>query len=118
MNLFRRWFWPRSKRSEALSLYKDGMARAEKQDSQGALDAFTAVIERLDAPDDVKAMALYNRALIFASSGKTDKASADLKVVMALPIPSNGVKLAAKRRLERLQHRREAAENPNRRTTI
>ena len=100
-----------------MSLYKDGMTLAEKQDSKGAMEAFTEVIERVEAPNDVKAMALYNRALIFASEGKTDKASADLKAVMELPIPSNGVKVAAKRRLERLQHRREAADKPIRRKT-
>jgi hypothetical protein len=116
VNLFRRWFWPRSVRKEGLALYKLGMACTDKQDPQGAMDAYTSVIELPDAPDDVKAMALYNRALLFAAEGKTQKASADLEAVMKMPIPPHGVKLAAKRRLERLQHRQDAAARPNRRS--
>jgi len=117
VNLFRRWFWPRSIRNEGLALYKLGMARTEKRDPQGAMDAYTSAIELADAPDDVKAMALYNRALLFAAEGKTEKASADLAAVMKMPIPLHGVKLAAKRRLERLQHRQDAATRPDRRST-
>ena len=117
MNLFKRWLWPRSPRSDALTFYKDGMACGDKKDSNGALLAFTSAIEVADAPDDVRAMALYNRALLFAAEGKTDCASADLQAVMKMPIPSNGVKLAAKRRLERLEHRRESAKQTNRRSS-
>ena len=117
MNVFCRWFWPRSTRNEALSLYKLGMARAENNDSTGAMDAYTSAIELPEAPGDVKAMALYNRALLFAADGKTDKALADLDAVMEMPIPLHDVKLAARRRLERLQHRQDAAARPNRHPT-
>lgn len=108
MNLFKRWFWPRSARSEMLSLYRRGLACAEKQDSQGAMSAYTTAIEHADASDDVKAMALYNRALLFAAEGKTDQALADLEAVMDMPVPLREIKLAARRRLERLRHRQEA----------
>jgi hypothetical protein len=117
MNLFRRWFWPRSIRNEVLSLYKLGMARAEKEDPTGAMEAYTSAIERPDAPDDVRAMALYNRALLYAAGGNTDKALADLQAIMGMPTPLRGVKQAARRRLERLQHRQEAAERPVRPST-
>ena len=117
MNLFRRWFWPRSSRNEALSLYKLGMARAEKEDPMGAMDAYTSAIEHANAPDDVKAMALYNRALLYAAGGNTDKALADLQAIVKMPTPLRGVKQAAKRRLERLQHRQDATERPVRPAT-
>jgi hypothetical protein len=105
MNLFTRWLWPRSIRSEMLSLYRKGMACAEKHDSQGAMSAYTAAIEHVEASEDVKAMALYNRALLFAAEGKTDQALADLTAVMDMPVPLHEIKLAARRRLERLKHR-------------
>jgi hypothetical protein len=114
VNPFRRWFWPRSTRNEALSLYKLGMARTEKKDSGGAMDAYTSAIELPDAPDDVKAMALYNRALLFAAEGKADRALADLNAVMEMPAALHDIKRAARRRLERLQHRQDAAARPNR----
>jgi hypothetical protein len=117
MNLFRRWFWRASVRNEVLSLYKQGMARAEKKDPKGAMDAFNSAIDQPNAPDDVKAMALYNRALLFAADGNSDKALTDLNAIMDMPIPLQGVKLAAKRRLDRLQHRRDTAQRSNRRST-
>jgi hypothetical protein len=109
MKFFPRWLWPHSLRSDVLSLYKLGLSRTEKSDSKGAMDAYTSAIEQPGAPDDVKAMALYNRALLFAAEGNTVSALADLQAIMKMPSPLRGVKLAAKRRLERLQHRQEAA---------
>lgn len=109
MNLFKRWIWPRSPRSDAVSLYKAGLAYGEKKNLKGAVAAYSSAIDQLDAPEDVKAMALYNRALIFATDGKVDKAVADLRAIMEMPIPLPGVKLAARRRLERLQQRQDAA---------
>jgi hypothetical protein len=109
MNLFKRWLWPHSARSDAISLYKKGLTRSEQKDVMGAMDAYTLAIELPDAPDDVKAMALYNRALILAANGAIDKALTDLQVVMDLPLPLHEIKLAARRRLERLKNRCEAA---------
>jgi hypothetical protein len=109
MKLFTWWIWPRSVRSESMSLYKEGMVRAEKHDMKGAMAAYTAAIELPDAPDDVKAMALYNRALLLAAAGNTQLALADLKIIMDSPISQRDIKVAARRRLDRLQHRLAAA---------
>jgi len=117
MSFFKRWLWPRSARNDALALYKEGMTCADKKDFKGAMMAYGRAIETVDAPNDVRAMALYNRALLFAAEGKTDSALLDLRAVMEMSIPLHGVKLAAKRRLERLDNRREAATRPNRRST-
>jgi tetratricopeptide (TPR) repeat protein len=117
MNLLRRLFWRGSVRNEVLSLYKRGMACAQKKDAKGALEAYTSAIERPSAPDDLKAMALYNRAIIFAAGGNTDTALNDLQAILQMAIPMSGVKLAARRRLERLQHRRDTAVQPMRRSS-
>jgi tetratricopeptide (TPR) repeat protein len=108
MNLFKRWLWPHSVRSDAMSLYKQGLACGERNDFKGAKHAYTLAIKLPDAPDDVKAMALYNRALLLAASGAIDQAVADLQIVMELPSSLHTIKLAARRRLERLKNRREA----------
>lgn len=92
------------------------MACAEKQDSQGAMSAYTTAIEHAEATDDVKAMALYNRALLFAAEGKTDQALADLEAVMDMPVPLREIKLAARRRLERLKNRLSATARAKRTT--
>ena len=71
--------------------------------------AYISAINLGDAPEDVKAMALYNRALLFAAQGDNSKAAADLNAIMAMPIRVRGVTTAAKQRLERLHHRQDAA---------
>jgi tetratricopeptide (TPR) repeat protein len=109
MNLFKWLFAWRSPRREALSLYRQGLARAESHDLDAAVVAYTAAINLDRAPEDVKAMALYNRALLFAAQGDSRKATADLNAIVAMPIPVRGVTVAARRRLERLQHRQDAA---------
>jgi hypothetical protein len=109
MKFFTRWLWPHSARSDAISLYKKGLACSEQKDVTGAMDAYTLAIELPDVPDDVKAMALYNRALVLAANGAVDKALTDLQVVMDLPFPLHEIKLAARRRVERLKSRCEAA---------
>jgi hypothetical protein len=108
MNLFKRWLWPHSVRSDALSLYKQGLVCSENKNAKGAMQAYTLAIELPNSPDDVKAMALYNRALVLAAGGAIDQALADLEVVMELPAPLHAVKLAARRRLERLRNRRDS----------
>jgi hypothetical protein len=107
MNLFKWWHNRRSIRREAFSLYRQGLTRAEKHDPDGAMAAYTSAINLDDAPKDVKAMALYNRALLFAAQGDSSKAVADLNAIMAMPIRVRGVTVAAKRRLERLHLGRE-----------
>jgi tetratricopeptide (TPR) repeat protein len=117
MKLFSLHLWPRSARSEVLSLYKEGLTRAEKQDSEGAMIAYTSAIDRAGAPNDIRAMALYNRALLFAAAGNTKLALADLREVIELPILQRDVKVAARRRIDRLQHRIAAVAQANPRTT-
>lgn len=63
MNIFN---WLKSlltSRGKAMSLYRRGMAKAERHDNEGALGDYTATIEMSTAPADVKAMAFYNRAI-------------------------------------------------------
>jgi hypothetical protein len=116
MNLLR-WILPRSRRGEVMSLYKRGITRAEKHDAAGAMAAYTSAIEMTDAPEDLRAMALYNRALLLAAKGKTEQALADLKLIIDLPITQRDVKLAARRRVERLEHRLAAVARANRPAT-
>ena len=109
MNLFRWLFAWRSIRSEAMHNYRLGLARDKKGDSDGAISAYSSVISLDNAPDDVKAMALYNRALLFDAQGDHSKAAADLNAIMVMPTSIRGVTDAARRRLDRLQRRHDAA---------
>ena len=46
-----------------------------------------------------------------APDGDHGKAAADLNAIMVMPTPVRGVTAAARRRLERLQHRQDAADS-------
>ena len=88
-----------------LSLYKRGLASAMKHDQKGARDAFTAAIDMRDSPADLRAMALYNRALLNGTANDFRKAIQDLNMVLAMPAAPPKVKSAARQRLDRLQRR-------------
>ena len=87
------------------------MARDKTGDSDAAIAAYSSAISTANAPDDVTAMALYNRALLFAARGENHNAATDLKAIMVMPTSVRGVTDAAKRRLERLRRRKDAAES-------
>lgn len=99
-------FGGRSARSVALSRYKRGLRCIKKNDPHGAMENFTAAIDAPDAPDDLRAMALYNRALLFAALDEYSAAVDDLNAVLAMADPVREIKLAARRRLDRMQHQR------------
>jgi hypothetical protein len=103
MNIFQWLMHPQSVRGAVLLLYKRGLAKGKKHNQQGAMDDYTAVIDMPDVPADVRAMALYNRALLYA--GKKDFCSAtdDLKAVLAMELPIRDIKSAARRTLDRMQ---------------
>jgi hypothetical protein len=97
-----------SNRCKALSLYKRGMARAKKQDHQGAIDDYSATIAMSEAPSEVKAMALYNRALAHVAAGDDRNGVDDLNAVLAMDEALVNVKTMARQKRAKMQS--EAAE--------
>ena len=83
------------------------MARAKAHKPKAAIDSYTQAVDTKNAPPDVKAMALYNRALVLASIGETRKAIADLTEVLSTPGTDTDVKMEARRRLLRMERRSE-----------
>ena len=94
-----------SKRRMALLLYRRGMIRAKKHDHRGAIDDYTATIESSDTPAEIKAMTLYNRALVYSALDERSKAIEDLQSVLSMAGASSQVKKEANRRLARVQLR-------------
>jgi hypothetical protein len=112
MGLIKWLFGGRSARSAALSLYKRGLRCTKKHDQHGAMEGFTAAIESPGAPEDLRAMALYNRALLFAALDKFSEAVDDLNAILGMADPLREIKLAARRRLDRMRHTRTVASSP------
>lgn len=92
-------------RGKVLALYRRGMAKAEKHDHRGALEAYDAAIKAADSPADVRAMALYNRALVFAAIGENVKAREDLEFVLAMEESFTNIKTMARQKLVRMLDR-------------
>jgi hypothetical protein len=105
MNFFKRLTRPNSVHDVVLSLYKRGLASAIKHDQKEARDAFTAAIEMRDAPGDLRAMALYNRAMLYGAANEIRKAIQDLNAVLTMTAAPHQVKSAARQKLDQM-HRR------------
>ena len=94
-------------RGKALSLYRAGIARANKGDHHGAIANYSAAIRTPDIPIDVKGMALYNRSLAYAAIEEDEKASEDLSAMLEIPGLPDNVKSKAHQRRERIKRRKE-----------
>lgn len=93
-----------SSRGKALYIYRRGMLRAKQHDPQGAIDDYTATIDGPETPPDVKAMALFNRALVrCAADEHNPQVIDDLTMVLAMPESLADVKTEARRKLERMK---------------
>jgi hypothetical protein len=88
-----------STRRRALSLYRRGRARARKHDRQGAINDYTTTIAMRGTPDEVKALALFYRALVHVAAGDEPKGVADFKRILAMDEGLVNVKTMARQRL-------------------
>jgi hypothetical protein len=86
------------------------MKKASKQDYPGAIADYTSAVEAQHAPDDVIAMAIYNRALAFSAIQENEKAANDLDTVLKMPGLAVEVETAARKRRERIRKRSERDE--------
>ena len=86
-------------------LYKRGMAKAKKDDHQGAINDYTTMIGIPGAPADLMAMALYNRALVYLTTGDDRKGEGDLDAVLAMNEAGVNVKTMARQKLARMESR-------------
>jgi hypothetical protein len=94
-----------SHRKQALSLYRSGMVKANNRDYDGAIADYSAAIQVGNIPKDVKAMAIYNRALAYSAIHDDERATDDLATVLETPgLPAN-IKTHAEQRREWIRQR-------------
>jgi hypothetical protein len=99
-----RWLTDRfSNRGKALSLYKRGMEKSKNHEHEAAIADYTTAIGMHNVPIDVKAMALYNRALVYAAAGDPVKATSDLNMVLGMAEALPNIKSEARRKLTRME---------------
>jgi hypothetical protein len=88
-----------SHRRRALSFYRRGRARARNHDRQGAINDYTKTISMRDTPEEVKAMALYYRALVHVAAGDEPNGVTDLNRILAMDEGLVNVKTMARHTL-------------------
>ncbi len=81
------------------------MVCAKKNESDHAITHYTGVIDSSSSPRDVKAMALFNRALVYTTIGKELQATEDLKAVLGMPEAITKIKKSANEKLVRMQRK-------------
>jgi predicted ATPase len=104
LNLFSWWHQRRSARSAGMAMFKRGLAEGHQHDDTSAMAHYTSAIDMADAPQDIRAMALYNRALLHVACKNFVSAAKDLNAVLDLPAPLRQIKSAARQKLDRMQH--------------
>ncbi len=112
MNLWRKIASVFSHRSWALAHYHTGLALSRSNDNSGAIAEYTCVIETDVTPPDLKAMALYNRALVHCLIGNQQQATLDLEGLVALSSTPVNVRTMARQRLVRLTNRATKTDAP------
>jgi len=95
-----------STRQKSLAIFKRGIAQARRQQHHAAIQNYTTTIGIADVPEDVKAMALYNRALAYVSVDD-ERGAEDLDVLLGMPGAPAHIKTEAIRKLARMQQRAE-----------
>jgi len=79
------------------------MIKAKLRNRESAVADYTAVIDMPGAPADVRAMALYNRSLVYSAMHKDSKAIGDLEMLLELEGAAANVRTEARRKLVRMR---------------
>lgn len=85
--------------------YRRGMARAKLGQHAAALEDYREVIEQEQVAQNMLAMALYNRALVYDAQGDVRAARSDLQRLLDLTGAPERVKTEARRRVVRMDHK-------------
>jgi hypothetical protein len=88
------------------------MVKANTQNYDGAIADYSAAIQLPTIPADVKAMALYNRALAYSAVQDDVRAAEDLAAVLGMPGLPDNIRTAAEQRRERIRRRSEKTDRP------
>jgi hypothetical protein len=86
------------------------MAKASQRDYEGAIADYSAAIQAPEIPTDVKAMAVYNRALAYSAIDEDAKAAEDLAALLEMPGLPENIRTATQQRRERIRRRNEGTD--------
>ena len=105
MSLTSWWKGKFAKEQTASALYKSGILHARKRKNQAAIDSYTAAIQFPGVNEELKSMALYNRALVLHAELEHERAVDDLDQVLKMHGAHGDVKKAAGIKLSKIKKR-------------
>ncbi len=79
------------------------MIKAKLRDHASAIADYTSVIDMEDAPADIRAMALYNRSIVYTAIHSDSQAIYDLERLLEMEGATANVRNEARRKLVRIQ---------------
>ena len=107
MNFFKRIVGNFTAQGRALAKVAKGRDCAKRREPDNAIKYYTDVVDTSESPRDVIAMALFNRALVYAAIGKVRQATEDLKAILGMPEAIAKIKKSASDKLVRMQRKLE-----------
>lgn len=92
-----------SSRYKAMWLLRRGMVRAKLHKNHAAVADYSAVVDLEGVSADVRAMALYNRSLVYHATAHESKAIDDLNQILEMADIAENLKTEARRKLVRME---------------
>jgi hypothetical protein len=110
MNLFKSILGRFTVRGRALAKVAKGRVCATNRDPDSAIKYYTEVVDSSESPGEVIAMALFNRALVYSTTGRQCEATEDLKAILCMPEAIAEIKESASDKLVRMRRKQEREE--------
>ena len=110
MNFFKSILGRFTIRGRALAKVAKGRNCATNRDPDSAINYYTEVIDSPESPREVIAMALFNRALAYSTTGREDEAVKDLNAILCMPESIAEIKKSASDKLVRMRRKKEREE--------
>lgn len=110
MNFFKRILGRFTTRGRALAKVAKGRDCATNREPDIAINYYTEVVDAPESPREVIAMALFNRALAYSTTGREDEAVKDLNAILSMPESILEIKKSASDKLVRMRRKQEREE--------
>ena len=112
MNLLKRLAGMLTPAGRSEDLLKQGLEHAKAHRPHKAIQLYNTLLDSEKTSDELRARALFNRALAHSALKDDERAAADLTQVLGMPALAENVYIAARSQLARVKKRNERSAPP------